>query len=1024
MTLTLNTLSRSRRHLLGSTGTALAVMLAATAAPGQVATVQATGGRAVAHQQATPVGVTQAASDGGAATVIAGPIDRTTFASRDNVRTAGATSNQAALKIGPDTGSGGTFSGSTKLTVSASGVSAAGGSVIASRQDMGGATSRATSTGASIGLDAGAASDSTIAISGNTADVTATGNDASADIALVDGSAGNGGGIATMQTTSGSNVLASAHDRLGLATGPVTGSALAIGGNLVRAVATSNSMSNSLSTATTGTEVPTTPGYASVIIFDDAGSAALTGALGILSDQVAGGSVRAATGNGAPAYQSVLDGSVAGSTVSTDGNMLVAAGYGNMSANALDMEATSIGRAPGGEGASSGAVATVTGLQRIADGTTIAAATAGGAATDVTGDVTDSTLSVSRNVGRTIAAGNVASGNTLSVSAATIMAQAGSGGVDRLGSVVVGSGGARVNASFGIQNVQDYGDAAITATRTGTAAALTTDGSVSGSAVRADGNTELVGATGNDAANKAKVEAASVQATVAINSLQSGEGNVTATLGAADRRGGALIAAAGPIQGSHLSVSGNDMTGTAIGQNATNSLTVSAGTVADATDGAGGSSGAFPGSTQGAAGTFALASNQKLGQPSFGATMTPTISSTLLGAFGVTGTAPLSASSISVDDNKQRANALGNSAVNRMAVSAASTHGEGSSPGTALYASQFGQAQISASSDVLLALPDEQMSSSASLSRNANVALAVVNDVDNGVSVTGLAREVDSRGTVGTDETSVPRATGDVAVTNQQVAWGSADAVATTHIAAGGAFDGTRLSAADNVTSAEAAGNRALNSATATTGTGATSIGLANKQANYFATVSATATTEMMSSRAGSASIGSDMSFAGNTVSALARGNSVVNELTLAGGSSPMPASAGTTPPTLSATGTAALLNTQVNYGAVLATAAFMTPLNGQDAVRSSSISQSGNTVLASAYGNAVTTTVATAPGSAPSASLVSYQANYATVNAQATGSAYRVAGPMTGSSFAVAGNQLSAIATGNQARNMIGLPR
>ena len=62
--------------------------------------------------------------------------------------------------------------------------------------------------------------------------------------------------------------------------------------------------------------------------------------------------------------------------------------------------------------------------------------------------------------------------------------------------------------------------------------------------------------------------------------------------------------------------------------------------------------------------------------------------------------------------------------------------------------------------------------------------------------------------------------------------------------------------------------------------------------------------------------------------------------------------------------------------------------------------------------------------GRAPSASIVNLQANYSAVSAQVTGPAGRAFGPMSAGSFSITGNQLSAVAAGNQASNSIATPR
>jgi hypothetical protein len=122
----------------------------------------------------------------------------------------------------------------------------------------------------------------------------------------------------------------------------------------------------------------------------------------------------------------------------------------------------------------------------------------------------------------------------------------------------------------------------------------------------------------------------------------------------------------------------------------------------------------------------------------------------------------------------------------------------------------------------------------------------------------------------------------------------------------------------------------------------------------------------------------------------------------------------------------AILLNGQSNYGGVAAsvgTASYGVPLNlGTVPFATMNVAVSGNSALASAYGNVASNQLTVAStGRLPTAALVNVQANYGPVTAQVTGASYRVVtGPMSGGSLSVTGNQLGAIATGNQAASII----
>ncbi len=204
--------------------------------------------------------------------------------------------------------------------------------------------------------------------------------------------------------------------------------------------------------------------------------------------------------------------------------------------------------------------------------------------------------------------------------------------------------------------------------------------------------------------------------------------NVTAALGTTEARGGSTIASTGAVDNAQLTVAGNVATGTAIADNAANSLTVTAGAIADGTKEAG-TSGAMPGSTQGAAGTFAVANNQKLAEPSFGGTLTPTISRQRVRRLWCRRRRP--GSNIVDLGRRQPSNAPTRSATppsigspSPVRLRTVAVRCRPPPPSSA----QDGRAEVSATSDALFTVPGDMASSTASLSRNTNLALAVIND--------------------------------------------------------------------------------------------------------------------------------------------------------------------------------------------------------------------------------------------------------------------------------------------------------
>jgi hypothetical protein len=655
----------------------------------------------------------------------------------------------------------------------------------------------------------------------------------------------------------------------------------------------------------------------------------------------------------------------------------------------------------------------------------------------VFGDIADATLSASQNSVGAVATGNRADGNLLTVKANAIgmPGDGPSGGAP--GIALVGADGSAVNtAAFGVQNDQDYGQGTISAAADHALIGLVSGGTVIGASLRADNNLESAGATGNSALNGATLQAIAMDGGVAVNNVQTGDGKVLASLGSADLMAGAVIAPFGQIVDSSLSVTGNALAATATGNSGSNSLAVTADTLAG---------GDVQGSAQtgplaagyGASADFALANDQKLGQPRVEGRTTPAIASSVYGHFGVTGDGSVEGSSITVDGNSQQSAALGNTAVNRVAVSATGLTGDGTpAAGTALSSAQYGEAKVSALSVMKTVTKGAVAGSTASISGNSNQALAVINQVDNGLSVDAvqLASASDGDAQVATGSLASAGAAGDHVLSNLQFATGSAQSTARTRLLAsdaGGGLTGSSFVDQGNVTSAEASANQALNTVAITAASGGRgSAGLATSQMSV-ADVTASAVTSAPYSVAGSATVpavdASSVTVADNVTSSLARGNVADNAFSLTGGDGESPAAPESVVGQYDATlhAAAALLNSQSNYGAVTATAAntaYGAPLNAAGSVAGSSIGVTGNSVSAAAYGNAASNvTTAAGPGQLPTAAIANVQANYGPVTAQVTGASYRIfTGPVSAGALSITGNQLAAIATGNQATSSI----
>ena len=282
-----------------------------------------------------------------------------------------------------------------------------------------------------------------------------------------------------------------------------------------------------------------------------------------------------------------------------------------------------------------------------------------------------------------------------------------------------------------------------------------------------------------------------------------------------------------------------------------------------------------------------------------------------------------------------------------------------------------------------------------------------------------------------------------------------------------GLVDST-LVANGNATYSEASANRATNGlaldgASALTATG----GVSNRQ-NSFATVEASATSSLDLTLTGTAAqtgipaagalSNGTVSVEGNSTEALARANRAVNTLEAVAGAGYAATQAGSAgasvipmvgpqSETVTADATYALLNVQTNaaeapVSARSENAVYRIALNadpnataGSANVTNGTVSLAGNRVTAQALGNSAVNRVSLVglnTGS-PTAAIGNVQANLSSVSATVSGAQLALASagqsatsgvgsvnPVSGSSFALTGNSVSASATGNSVSNAI----
>jgi len=1017
-----------RSYLLAGAGAVLVTLLAATTAEAQTAGASATGVRTATSNQASQSNVRADTNDTVIASLVTGAIDGAAAEIADNSTGVAARGNETVQHLDADLAAPDGY-GPTVLGGSATGITARGGSAVANRQTMG-ASVITDVFDTAMRLDAGQVTGSALSVSRNAFDATALGNDAAADVALTGDVSDSGAGIASYQGTgSSSSVAARSRGGTLLHVGPVSQSTLVNSGNLDRSTASGNSADTSISANVSAVVAPATSAAASTVPMSGTGDPAVVASFGVLGYQVAGGTFSTLSGkvSGDPVFGTVVDGGVTSSAIASDSNVLSAATYANRAASTMDLSAVKISDQPA-PAPVRGAVANITNVQRAA-GSTLFAYTFGGTAIDAPGGIVDSNLSASDNDVETVATANLASGNRLTASAGDIHAN-GAVAAPQPGSAFVDAQGGTVSrAAFGIANVQDYGASPITVSQGAGAVSVSATGAIEGSTVRVERNTARGVGTGNSAVNVADLAATSMRGTAVIDSVQTGNGGVTVSLGDAGAPSGARITTDG-FRGTRLFVTDNSTTGTAIGSTGSNALFVSSGTVGGTSGPA--ASGSI-GASYGAVGTFALSSEQKLGEPTAGNTLIPRIVSTVIGEIGASGDA--TDSMLTAANNSQRANALGNASVNSVGLSATALEDNVTS---SLSSFQYGQANVSAGSVLTLTAPGALSGSAASLTGNANLALAAINDTDNSLSVDAATADGSGAGvvTLAAPPFGPPTATGDNLVANQQFAAGNVAANASTSIQGVDSDIGlaaSRFTVSGNATSAEASANRARNAASLETAGDPAGIGVVNSQTNT-AQASAAALTSGTGSVAvpsGGSFIGSSIELADNSTTALARGNAADNLVSVSGGPAG-PASTGQArldAIAANVTAPVAILNAQGNYGAVSATTSDTgagLPLNLPGAAGQSGIGITGNSLTASAQGNAAANTVSlSALGQAPTAAIANAQTNFGNVSAHVSGLGRTIAsGPLSGGSLSISGNGLAATAVGNQVTSAITTPR
>jgi len=895
-------------------------------------------------------------------------------------------------------------------------------------------------------VDGSVVIDSTLSASGNTQESFASGNSAGNTLTLNGNSVGTGAGINNAQ--GGDNVIALFLGSTSIVTSfDVAASDLSVDDNLQRARAFGNSAANGLSvTANAITLDPAGAEVASSVDTDVSTTSAgyavqnVQGQFGTVDADIFADSEQNVPQTDPLLFVDVGNGLSDGASIGIDGNGIGTGAFGNDAANTLDLAVNNLDVIEDGFAH----VAAITNGQYLgADVSSIVNPETNAIQVTVAADVEgSSTITANENALEATAVGNRTTRNDLTVSGNNIASAA--SGIDQRG-FVNNDAPIEADAAFVVQNVQlneaESVEAFIGSGINGGVPDIfiDLDLGVEDAVVSADGNGFAARATGNSASSSLAFDRVNnLQATAALQNFQETDGSVTATAGDLESDSGIEIDAGSVgdpdgrrIVDSTLSISGNDRTATAIGNDGSVTMDI----VANSMLAAGNGLSAFA-DNLGAGADFTVGNFQDV----TGALITANASSILV--ISSEGDTNVSGSSFDIVGNTQSAVAVGNTGDNALSIVANNmlSGGEGVGINSALVSVQRGgDGETIANSGLLISTPAEVSGSAINLSDNRNTALGVINDVINTVDIKASNIEGLNDATANADFTG-PESdiTSDHVLNSIQTSSGEVGANAFTLI--GNADTGTAnmnassFSVTGNVTATEATANRAENTLTINgLASNQASAGVANYQ-DSSTIVDSTASTSinLFGAPADDSSIAdSSASLNDNTTSALARGNSALNALNYSGGSlSPTVNTLATSSlngSALTGTANALVLNAQNNAGAVTATATktIGVTLNGSpNAASASSISASGNVVNASGYGNyAVNTLTTTGILNGASAGIASNQVNSATVTATASGVNIAITaatGAVVGSSLGITGNTVSATAIGNSVTNIM----
>lgn len=1013
--------TRRQRLLMGGAVLGLVGSLAAPAfaTPDPTPGIDATGAQVIVTDQSkawSPVSATAT----NPLVEATGAVDGSSVVVTGNATSATARANSASAALTPDARDLEAATGATWLAIGSDGTDGQSPALIATRQATDGASVSATTTNSRIRARLGDLVDSSATVSSNTQEAVALANDATDTLSLTGVVVGTGAGVVSDQSVGGdAAVSARFSGTAALKVADAPRSDLDVSDNLQRAVAYGNSAANALGIDAVQLDAAASYGTPS-IVEANASDPSINAAYAVLADQRVGSAVTASANGGfavkvgdtAFASNVSNDGNslvAAGyGNQSTNGLDLSADAIANEQwdggavANITNVQSVAAvpvkGVAKGGAGIAITGDAVEANLA-ASDNSVLAVATANradGNLLSVTANAVDGgegfgggegpvgTALVDGDGAMTVTAPFSVQNDQLNQARVTAKA------TDTATLITVDTGIIRSNASItgNSADAQATGNAAtnglsldanslataadlnslqlgkgVVAASVGAAgdragAVLSAAGDVVDSSLIVSDNSMTASAAENSVTNSMSI---------AANSMTNASGHENAEAGTLDYGVGAAadyaLANAQEIRGSYqlpvavkasaygafdaaagdgavrsaLKVTGNSQTASALGNGAANSLTIAATTLGGAEEPAPGSA---LSSTQAAYTSVDAVSNMRLGAT------TEAVDSSLL-----------------LSGNSNVARARMNDATNSLAVDAVSAGSLSGEPAAALvdvgYGSQVMGDHVLASNQIA----DGSVSATAvTTGQSVDPAVSFVRSSFEASGNETLAEAAANRASNSLALTSAVQGRASAGLLNQQSNYASVGAQATSAYGIGAQASSDASSLVDgNVTTAMARGNMATNAlavsgvaeddctpdlASITTGALNSAMApalLSNVQMNAGGVSAYAASPTVSVSYGGIGVSDSRLGVTGNSVSAAAYGNSATNMVTLA---------------SLGALPASGISSVQTNSGAITAQATNAAYTVSSSGLSASRVEISGNSIAASAVGNAATSKV------------------------------------------------------------------